>query len=224
MADLRSIMNLEEEHHDARVNKRDRDPSSSSPRLSRQSHPSPAIQPHPYSSSMSGPHHQQPHALQPYHHSQQRPYYRDPHVPMDPNSLVHYDRRASPYAQASSMPAEDFSSASPSSRISTGHQPMPSTAYRGSNTPDELDQQGFSYSHHVGVSSSVASPSARAPTSMRTFNGAPMENQAGCPPLKYTPVTGRISKALKGVPVHTCYDCVPPRVRIISWASAAYGL
>lgn len=213
MADLRSIINnVDEEHHDARVNKRDRDPSSPSPRLSRQSHPSPV--PHPHSSSIPGVHHQQPHTLQPHPHPQQRPYYRDPHAPMDP-SFAHYDRRVSPYAQPSPMPTEDFSSASSSSRISSGHQPMPNAAYRGSHTPDELDQQGFSYSHHIGVSSSLASPSMSTPTAMRTFNGMPMENQAGATPLKYTPVTGRVSKALKGLPVHTCHDCVPPRVCIV---------
>lgn len=212
MADLRSIINLDEEHHDAGVNKRDRDPSSPSPRLSRQSHPSPV--PHPQSSSISGLHHQQPHTLQPHPHSQQRPYYRDPHAPMDP-TFTHYDRRVSPYAQPSPMPTEDFSSASSSSRISSCPQPMPSTAYRGSHTPDELDQQGFSYSHHVGMSSSLASPSIRAPTTMSTFDGVSMENQAGTIPLRYTPVTGRVSKAMKGRPVHTCHDCVPPRVRII---------
>jgi chloramphenicol 3-O-phosphotransferase len=32
-------------------------------------------------------------------------------------------------------------------------------------------------------------------------------------PVKYTPVTGRVSKALKGMPVHTCNVCVPPKVR-----------
>lgn len=215
MADLRSIINVDEEHHDARVNKRDRDPSPPSPRLSRQSHTSPV--PHPHSSSIPGPHQQhqqQPHSLQPHPHPQHRPYYRDPHAPMDP-SFAHYDRRVSPYAQPSPMPAEDFSSTSSSSRISSGHQPMPSIVYRGSHTPDELDQQGFSYSHHVGASSSLESPSMRAPTSMRSFNGMPMENQAGNAHMKYTPVTGRVSKALKGVPVHTCHDCVPPRVRII---------
>jgi hypothetical protein len=32
---------------------------------------------------------------------------------------------------------------------------------------------------------------------------------AGDVPVKYTPVTGRISRAKKGVPVHTCDICRP---------------
>lgn len=209
MADLRSIMNLDEEAHDARVNKRDRAPSSPGPRLSRHKHPSPAPD-HP-ASSLPGPHQQTPHTLQP-DPQRHRPYYHREPAHMDPGFA--YDRRVSPFGNPCPMHGEDFSSASSSSRISSGQQHMPSTAYRASNTPDEMEQQGFAYGHHMGVSSSVVSPSVRAPTSMRAFNGAPMESHAGPGSVKYTPVTGRVSKALKGVPVHTCNDCVPPRVRL----------
>lgn len=31
-------------------------------------------------------------------------------------------------------------------------------------------------------------------------------------PVKYTPITGRVSKAKKGVPVHTCEQCRPVKV------------
>jgi hypothetical protein len=31
-------------------------------------------------------------------------------------------------------------------------------------------------------------------------------------PIRYTPVTGRISRAKKGVPVHTCNVCRPVKV------------
>ena len=230
MADLRSIMNVDEEHHDARVNKRDRGPSSPRSRLSRQSHP-PSASDHPPPGSIPvlqhhqhhhHQHHQQqqPHTLQPHHpHQQQqqqhqRPYYhRDPppHVSMDPN-FPPYDRRVSPFGHPSPIPGEDFSSASSSSRISTGHHHLTNTTYRGSNTPDEMDHQGFSYGHHIGISSSMSPPSVRAPMAMRSFNGVPMEPQQGLGAPKLTPVTGRVSKALKGVPVHTCHQCDPPRV------------
>ena len=132
---------------------------------------------------------------------------RDPHAQMDPN-YPHYDRRVSPFGHHSPVHGEDFSSASSSSRIES-HQPMPAT-YRGSNTPDEMEQQAFAYGHHMGVTSSLSSTSVLAPTSMGQFSGAPMESLAQ--EVKLTPVTGKVSKALKGVPVHTCHDCVPPRV------------
>lgn len=33
-------------------------------------------------------------------------------------------------------------------------------------------------------------------------------------PIRYTPVTGRVSKAKKGQPVHVCEQCDEPRVRM----------
>lgn len=33
-------------------------------------------------------------------------------------------------------------------------------------------------------------------------------------PIKLTPITGRVSRAKKGVPVHTCDICRPPKVKI----------
>jgi hypothetical protein len=39
-------------------------------------------------------------------------------------------------------------------------------------------------------------------------------------PVKYTPVTGRISRAKKGVPVHTCDICRPVKVYTLLAASA----
>lgn len=33
-------------------------------------------------------------------------------------------------------------------------------------------------------------------------------------PVRYTPVTGRVSKAKKGQPVHVCEQCEEPRVRL----------
>lgn len=32
-------------------------------------------------------------------------------------------------------------------------------------------------------------------------------------PVRYTPITGRVSRAKKGVPVHICENCNPPKVR-----------
>lgn len=31
-------------------------------------------------------------------------------------------------------------------------------------------------------------------------------------PIRLTPITGRVSRAKKGVPVHTCDMCNPPKV------------
>lgn len=40
----------------------------------------------------------------------------------------------------------------------------------------------------------------------------PMGNLSGDVPIKLTPITGRVSRAKKGVPVHTCDICRPPKV------------
>lgn len=225
MADLRSIMNLDEEHHDAHVNKRDGAPPPPVPCSSRQPHPSSVPAPD-YTPNMPGlypqghtlqhhDYHQQHHLPQhlPHpHHQDQRHYYRDPAANMDPN-FVNYDQRVGPFAHNSPAPTEDFTSASSSSRVS-GHQYPPGATYRASNTPDEADQQGYAYGHHA-VSSPMGAPAMTAPAGMGSYEAVP-EGQAGSSSVKYTPVTGRVSKALKGVPVHTCNDCVPPRVSVVS--------
>ncbi|SPO06625.1 uncharacterized protein DNG_09317 [Cephalotrichum gorgonifer] len=155
------------------------------------------------------------------HHGQGQYYpHRDPQPPMDPNSFMAYDRRVSPYGQQHPSPiaTEDFSSTPASSRLSSAHQqPIPNT------TPDSMDQQGYPHhSHNIGAaSSSMSIPHTRAPESIGSMSsigsmgsmgsfsdGAHAENHV---PVKYTPVTGRVSKALKGVSVHTCHDCVPHR-------------
>jgi hypothetical protein len=50
-----------------------------------------------------------------------------------------------------------------------------------------------------------------------SMSGSPPQSSRGSEPaadmpVKYTPVTGRISRAKKGVPVHTCEICRPVKV------------
>lgn len=40
----------------------------------------------------------------------------------------------------------------------------------------------------------------------------PGGSSSGEHPVKLTPITGRVSRAKKGVPVHTCETCRPPKV------------
>ncbi len=49
-----------------------------------------------------------------------------------------------------------------------------------------------------------------ANTAMRPM---PNHQAASDIPIKLTPITGRVSRAKKGVPVHTCDTCKPPKVR-----------
>lgn len=111
---------------------------------------------------------------------------------------------------------EDFSSLS---RLLSGHYPIVSTDYGRGNIPKRIDRQDHHHTHDVQLTSPLPSLSIKHPESMRPFPGdVPMDSR---PPVKYTPFTGRVSKALKGVPLHTCYDCVPPRVRVLSYLRAS---
>ncbi|KAI0400475.1 hypothetical protein F4802DRAFT_619854 [Xylaria palmicola] len=78
---------------------------------------------------------------------------------------------------------------------------------RSVDRTESMDPVGFgSYAH--------SSSSANMPSSSRsTVSSRPMSNAAGesSIPVKLTPITGRVSRAKKGVPVHTCDKCKPPK-------------
>lgn len=102
--------------------------------------------------------------------------------------------RSSKSTATASSPSTS-SSARPAlmSRQSTASsEPMDPTAYGG---------------HAQGSSSGGGSMTPSMPT-------RPMGNMPGdgSMPVKLTPITGRVSRAKKGVPVHTCEICKPPKV------------
>jgi hypothetical protein len=70
--------------------------------------------------------------------------------------------------------------------------------------------EGMDFSGYQPGSSNQASMSGSPPQSSRG------SEPAADMPVKYTPVTGRISRAKKGVPVHTCDICRPVKVRFPS--------
>ena len=72
---------------------------------------------------------------------------------------------------------------------------------RGSTAGEGMDFSGY----QLG-GSNQASTSGSPPQSSRG------SEPAADMPVKYTPVTGRISRAKKGVPVHTCDICRPVKV------------
>jgi len=78
-----------------------------------------------------------------------------------------------------------------------------SIARRRSSTAGE--NMDFSAFQHGG--SNQPSTSGSPPQSSRG------SEPAADMPVKYTPVTGRISRAKKGVPVHTCEVCRPVKAR-----------
>ncbi|KAI0446241.1 hypothetical protein F4803DRAFT_559608 [Xylaria telfairii] len=78
---------------------------------------------------------------------------------------------------------------------------------RSVDRTESMDSVGYgSYAH--SSSSSNMPPSSRSNVSSRPMSSAPGESSI---PVKLTPITGRVSRAKKGVPVHICDVCKPPK-------------
>lgn len=122
----------------------------------------------------------------------------------------HNERNPSPAASqgrkrtASSRVSRSGAAASSSSRSTAARR-------RSTTSTDSMDQTGYG--------------SAASPSSMGGLGGGggmnpsyptrPMpQGPSGDIPIKLTPITGRVSRAKKGVPVHTCDLCKPPKVRL----------
>lgn len=71
---------------------------------------------------------------------------------------------------------------------------------------DSMDQYGYASSSSLGAGSGGGFP----PNHPRRPMGASPSPEV---PVRYTPITGRVSRAKKGVPVHICESCNPPKVR-----------
>ncbi|KAK8069471.1 zinc finger protein LEE1 [Apiospora phragmitis] len=86
---------------------------------------------------------------------------------------------------------------SPSSSPALASRPIPFTAVRSSGVEEMNQMRGYN-----GPGSGAAGGSSQP--------NRPMATQPE-PPVKLTPITGRVSRAKKGVPVHVCEVCKPPK-------------
>lgn len=106
-------------------------------------------------------------------------------------------RRAPAATRNPNAPSPSTSSSRPSRR-------RPSTA-----SNDSME--------HAGYGSAASSSSIGAGLNPSNSPMRPMSSTASSSssmPVKYTPITGRVSRARKGVPVHICEICRPPKVRL----------
>lgn len=91
---------------------------------------------------------------------------------------------------------------------SLGHE---DSRRQSSTSVDSMDPHGYgsaaSSSSVGGGSGSGAYPPNVPRRPMGTSPGPEV-------PVRLTPITGRVSRAKKGVPVHQCEQCNPPKVRI----------
>lgn len=108
-------------------------------------------------------------------------------------------RRRGPSGRSSKSTATAPSPSASSSR------PAP-VSRRSTTSSESMDPGGYG-GHAQGSTSGGGMPTSSMPT--RPMGNVPGE---GGVPVKLTPITGRVSRAKKGVPVHTCDICKPPKV------------
>lgn len=73
---------------------------------------------------------------------------------------------------------------------------------------ESMDPSGYGSYAHTSSSSNMP-PSGRSSVSSRPMSNAQGESDV---PVRLTPVTGRVSRAKKGVAVHVCDICKPSKV------------
>lgn len=93
--------------------------------------------------------------------------------------------------------AGDAAESSTTAALSSSSTARPAPARGSSNTSNE---DMYRHGSHPSGSGGGEQPNR------------PMGNPSGNPEIKLTPITGRVSRAKKGVPVHTCDLCRPPKV------------
>ncbi|KAF7946673.1 hypothetical protein EAE96_009664 [Botrytis aclada] len=141
-------------------------------------------------------------------------------VDVEPLESQAYRRKEAAQQQAS-RPSIDPSSQSPSpqlddtkGKLSMNHRR--SNRVSKSSTQPTISRPNSSRRRSSGAGEAMDfSAYQGGGSNQRSISGSPsqtssrgaMEPMADIVPIKYTPVTGRISRAKKGIPVHTCDDC-----------------
>lgn len=204
MSSLQSIMNVDEDQHDASpsTDKKDKDPATPASGFRSQNPSSSSIPPgHVIRSS------QQPSSTQLAEGSE---------APRSSQQHADEGSSSSSAVQQGKRPAV---AVDPRDRISAASAP---TNYRAEQQPrresntsvDSMDQHGYgsaASSSSMGGASGSGLPSNHPRRPM----GSPNPEV----PIRLTPITGRVSRAKKGVPVHTCDMCNPPKV----WARFSWS-
>ena len=104
--------------------------------------------------------------------------------------------------QSTSYRLKQPAAAAAGSSSSTANQPL-SDRRRSSSTSDSMEQSNQLHGQPGASSSGTMNPSS---TPMRPFSATPPGGD-GQLQVKFTPVTGRISRAKKGLAVHNCQLC-----------------
>lgn len=128
--------------------------------------------------------------------------------PFAHSSAAHSLRHSPSSSQTSRfLTTETHSSSSPGASTSTSRR-------RSNTSTDSMDTslygQPQAYGHGYGHPFGQGYPSSSSGGPPRPHYGQPSgSNEA---PVKLTPVTGKPSRARKGLSVHVCDECQPPKV------------
>ncbi|KAL7623045.1 hypothetical protein AAE478_006724 [Parahypoxylon ruwenzoriense] len=116
-------------------------------------------------------------------------------------------RRRGPSSRSSksTTTASPSSSSAATATAPSSARPAPVSRRSTTTSSESMDPSGYG-SHAQGSSSGRGMSPSNMPT-------RPMGNALGegNVPVKLTPITGRVSRAKKGMPVHTCEICKPPK-------------
>lgn len=196
MSSLQSIMNVDEDQHDASpsTDKKDKDPATPASGFRSQNPSSTSIPPgHVIRSS------QQPSSTHLAEGSEAaRPSQQHADEGSSSSSVVQQGKRPA----VTSDPRDRTSAATASIPFRAEQQ------RRESNTSVEsMDQHGYG-----SAASSSSMGGASGGGLPQNHPRRPMGSPNPEVPIRLTPITGRVSRAKKGVPVHTCDMCNPPKV------------
>ncbi|WQF88940.1 hypothetical protein CDEST_13954 [Colletotrichum destructivum] len=113
------------------------------------------------------------------------------------------DRTSTQQDRAKRSSSSHTTQSTPPGSSSSSSRP-PNTRRRSNVSTDSMDPSNYGYGH-AGPSSGGLDPAGQP---MRPFGHA---STGGDVPIKLTPITGRVSRAKKGMKVHTCDICRPPK-------------
>lgn len=147
-------------------------------------------------------------------------------VDVEPLESQAYRRREAAQQQAS-HPTIAQTSQSPSPPIDDSNKGKTPIKRRKSNRVSKPASQSSAARQNIarrrssvgGETMDFTSGYLAGDSNQASMSGSPQQSPRGSEPIadlpvKYTPVTGRLSRAKKGVPVHTCDICRPVKVRI----------
>lgn len=142
----------------------------------------------------------------------------DPYQQMAPGDVRHQHHQAHPHhhgvpvgyapegATYGSSIASGSRRGSEYSVHSQGHEYAPHPGHPGLPSSSRHGAEMMDYDYGQEGSYGQQDPYGSAHMRSAAIPGSPSEY-----PVKRTPITGRVSRAKKGIPVHTCEECNPPK-------------